>query len=263
MSTTHPPSYCYINLALGLANRMSRVRSRPVGVTGKHNAGAVALAGVETRVSRGKLDGVVQAAVENWLGSSGASYPLPPQLGKPAPWENVALTPAWLNLLTPDIGAGPIGNTTLLSLLESLIQASNDSSLYGYNQETHEVTMLIKIGAVIAGFVVNGMSRTGWNENDVRTLESASGIVYYGYAGEDVPGWNWDCDNEDQVCSKLVQGTANLVSNIRQGKGTTYNLGVAVEGYGFKAVGRAYWIALTVIFAYLCLVIAHVAYTVY
>ena len=63
--------------------------------------------------------------------------------------------------------------------------------------------------------------------------------------------------------AKLISGDASLVPNhaYRHEDGRKYRLKLTVQGYGLKANGLAYYLALTIFFLHLILVILHVWYT--
>lgn len=228
-------------------------------VEGKNVASHVAW--YEASQSRAEINPDVDLAVKNWGGgiyktdvAFGPSY-------RP-PWQDVELTWDWLNLLTPDIDPEHSGRNTLAVLIESAAQSSNtNASHFANSQDVEENDVVVKIGTIVASFIADGMSRTGWRENAVQDLNSLS--VYNGAI--DAFGWNWQSKDWDQVYSRLIKGTASLVPNIRRtdGEGKTFNMDVKIQGYGIKASSTVYWLALTVLFAHLCLVAGHTVYTIY
>ena len=230
-------------------------------VHGKNVASNVAWAFVQATESKGVVDPDVKVAVEKWGGSSIKSFSMPPVEKNPRPWQHVTLDWEWLQLLTPAIEPANSGRNTLALLLESVIRASNYTGFTAGDSETEESNMFIKIGTIVASFVADGMSRTGWEQNIVRDLDNSN---VWNIADGSFAGWNWQAQDWDQVYSQLIKGTASLVPNLQQeGEGRAYKLDVAIKGYGLKASSTAYWLALTILFSHFFLVFGHVAYTIY
>ena len=63
--------------------------------------------------------------------------------------------------------------------------------------------------------------------------------------------------------SQLIKGIPILATNIQGSKGKKCGLDVMIQGYGLKASSTACWLALTILFSHLCLVVGHVGYTTY
>lgn len=229
-------------------------------VEGKNVASHVAW--YEASQSRAEMDPDIALAVRNWGGGIYKTDVAFSTMYQP-PWQHVSLTLDWLNLLTPDIDPQDTGRSTLAVLVESAAQGSKtNASHFANSEDVEENDVVVKIGTIVASFIADGMSRTGWGVNAVHDLNSLS--VWNG-SPTDVFGWNWQSKDWDQVYSRLIKGTASLVPNIRRtnGESKTFKMDIRIQGYGIKASSTVYWLALTVLFAHLCLVGGHVAYTIY
>lgn len=178
-------------------------------------------------------------------------------------WKSVELSTHWLNALTPPLELESPGRTTLASVVETVLDQIYPASFYiplGPSGGRPPNNAAIQVNSVVATFVADGMSRLGWDENHISNLTHAE---LFDGVDESAAGWNWQSDSHEEMLSSMITGKANLVPNpaYRLDNGDTYSFRVTQEGLGIKVQGVAWYLALTVLFLHVALVVAHVGYT--
>ena len=212
---------------------------------------------------QGVLNGDDNAAVVEWAVTRGAPDSGVPNFKSATTWEPVRLTLDWLNVLTPALNPNATGYTTLASVLETLPQ--RDYPLQGGQ------SIFIDINAVIASFVVDGMSRVGYNENNLSNLNKSTLCTQIDAPpnpGNNLGGkqpclWQLSSDTEMNSFKDLLDGKLQMtpypppVSN----SGTSLRFYVTITGYGLKATNTANYLALIVLFVYVVIAFGHIIWT--
>ncbi|CAN9099645.1 unnamed protein product [Alternaria sp. RS040] len=168
-------------------------------------------------------------------------------------WHKINTTTNWLESLTPKIQGSSTNQTTLASVIEQTQSRDGESGAVGQVK----LDRFITISVMVASFVSDGLSRIGYTENyadDVNEDRICNG---------DSPScpWNWDRWTWSQIWSDLIRGRAELhPDETHRQPGKSYIWYATVAGYGIRATSTAYYLALTVLYIYLVLVITHVAY---
>lgn len=169
----------------------------------------------------------------------------------------------WLNVLTPALNPNATGYTTLASILESIPQ--RDYPLQD------EQSIFIAINAVVASFIADGMSRVGYNENKIADLNSTTICTTV-----DAPPNLGNDQGDKQTC--FWQASSNTILNLFKdilnakakltpypplapNTGSQFKYYVTVTGWGIKATGVAYYLALTVLFVYVAMALGHIIWT--
>lgn len=209
-----------------------------------------------------------------WDWNSGiAGTPLASQSILKSDWKHITLTTDWLNWLTPAVG-GSAGRTSIASIMEILTspQSIHDSVSFTYgNDPSHTYRKLLanqQVQEVVSSFVLDGITRVGWQDNHASNLTEWNTQQYYPYpyhSGLHIPGrgWFFGWTKSSTFWTAILQGTSVLEprSAYRQSEGRTFRGDMYVSGYGLKANGPTGYLAFTVFFTYLVLVVMHVAYT--
>jgi hypothetical protein len=210
--------------------------------------------------------------LEQWLGVSQS-----PQAGKsfaPPEWTHVPLALEWLQWLTPEM-AGYGGATTLASVLD---RATWSQSLNGfeaalpYTRYNNSALQVVRqINNIVASFVLDGVTRAGWQNNHASALTMMNTTYYVNayatskHLPQELPGWHWLPASKSFFghLRDIIRGSAVFLPNplYRKSKGAMYRVEVVATGYGLRADGPAAYLAFTIFFTYLLLVIVHVAYT--
>lgn len=190
-----------------------------------------------------------------------------PTFDKPPTWQQVVLDTDWLKILTPRVNLNVHGETTLASTIATaLSQECSEPPVDCIEGSFDDVESLIgfvitKINAIVATFVVDGLTRIGWNENFVHDLTTES----VGNDSSTGPSWiyNGVDASSPRLWSEYVSGSASLLPDtaFRQSVGSTYDVAFTVQGFGLRLNGVAYYLALTIFLMHLLLVLAHVGYT--
>ncbi|KAK5743260.1 hypothetical protein LTR17_002737 [Elasticomyces elasticus] len=191
----------------------------------------------------------------------GDDEPQPPQR-----WPHVDLSLDWLSALTPALDPSLPGRTTLASVLESSIVKGRSMPLtidriFG-SERDFDLDMLTQVNAIVASFVADGMSRVGTLENHVYDLNK-----YVDYWGADArkQGWVWHAATAQGWWNNFLTGRGRFLplSDYKNETGEWYKMEMTVAGYGLKADGTAYYLALVILLMHVLLVIAHICYTIH
>ena len=176
-------------------------------------------------------------------------------------WRTVDLDLSWLEALTPALN-GPADTESSHTLSLETLQFpgwTTLSSIFhqaGYDNSTGDVDDWYELGQftemIIALLVADGMSRVGLTQN--------SGLVdQIGDFGNDY--FPWLADANSLVSALLSGGSAISPPDPVDGPTTGLDWTVFIEGYSYAADSTAYYLALTVLFVYMALALAHIGYT--
>lgn len=212
---------------------------------------------------QGVLNSDDDAAVIDWAVTRGAPDSGVPDFKSATAWEPVRLTVEWLNVLTPALTPNATGYTTLASVLETLPQ--RDYPLQGGQ------SIFIDINAVVASFVVDGMSRVGYNENNVSDLNVSTWCTQVdappnlgnNQGGQEPCLWQFSSDTETNLFKDLLDGKLEMTPYPppASNTGTRFRYYVTITGYGLKATSTANYLALTVLFVYVVIALGHITWT--
>ncbi|KAK3661686.1 hypothetical protein LTR56_000175 [Elasticomyces elasticus] len=181
-------------------------------------------------------------------------------------WPHVDLSLDWLSALTPAFETGLPGRTTLAQVLElSIVKGRSMPFTIDRDHDAEidfNLAMLAQVNVIVASFVADGMSRVGSLENHVYDLNK-----HVDYWGGDArkEGWVWYAASYQSWFNNFLTGRARFLplSGYKNETGVWYKMEMTVAGYGLKADGTAYYLALVVLLIHVLLVIAHICYTVH
>lgn len=199
----------------------------------------------------------------NWTTGPLPEMGPPPEFNKPPAWRHISLSPTWLNVLTPDLQPNMQGYTTMASVLEKVLSqlSAEPTAMAPWNINIDSL-IFEKVNSVIVGFVADGLSRIGWDENYAYNISRST--VYNITPGHeylyDTPGWNYGPYTWMEIWHQLLAKKAILQPTIpyRRTDGQNYTLTVTIEGYGLGLNGMAYRFSMVVLSAYLILVVYHI-----
>ena len=216
-----------------------------------------------TTTQRGSIDQHDVSLLKRWISNHWADHDLgpPPVFEKPTAWRPIEMTTDWLDMLTPVIDADMPDRTTLASVLETVLgQVEIDWHQWAAWNLFPDSPIFERFTSLIAGFVADGLSRVGWDENHAYNLRRDT--VFNIAAGDNVslPGWNYGRDSWDNVWSRLILNKAELMPNAiyKAADGNMHTLHVTITGYGMSADDIAYRLAIAVLYVYLALVACHI-----
>lgn len=176
-----------------------------------------------------------------------------PKLQDNPKWTSVSLTNDWLNTLTPAVTSNATSYTTLASTLETITERTFPF------QDQQSISMAMN--TIIATFVADGMSRVGLIENDFLGPDSAPSVCY---KNNPTPcTWYATSGTRRSLFKDLLNQKLKFAPNatFSQQPGKYFKFQFTVAGYGIKATSTPYYLALTVLFVYMAIALAHVVWT--
>ena len=198
----------------------------------------------------------INRSIAVWT-SADDSTPTTPTFEEHPAFRPVRLSERWLNTLTPSVNSSIPGWTTLASVIQSVVQPEYKQQIPALVIEDVKTSLYTSITSVVASFIVDGMSRVGWEENDLDVM-SENAVCYSPEFG--CP-WDFNTTSWEKAFSALISGDATLTSSSLQKSGKEYYWAATVAGQALSAKSTAYYLAIGVLFVHLALVVAHTAYT--
>lgn len=231
-------SSAYLNIQIPQAN----------GTFGLHAACSIDARWVQSRISGSRSGSSDYSFVFDT-----PSYPIKNSSFFPASsdgkWRTVRLGIDWLNALTPRL-SNMKDNAHLNTLTSTLTAAGFDNST-GLVEEWEGDTEGT-ISSVVSSIVADGMSRSGFEDNDPMVRETPMTRLYSG---------------ESNVLERILDGTYVLPPPInRPGQDAeTYEMYVsfAVSGLGYRVNSFSYIFALAVLFLHVTLALCHTVWVIY
>lgn len=181
--------------------------------------------------------------------------------------DPIELSLDWLNILTPPLSSTNNSWTTLSAVIDQALSGSQQIEVdYDNKLELGERILLRRVEAIVSSFIVDGISRVGWDDNHLSQLARSSISNTITARNSTSEGWHWGDADWHSIYTSVLEGKARLKPNPTyrdRNNGQMYEMKVTVTGYGIMATSLTEYLSLGVLYLHAALVIVHVIWTLY